>query len=92
MLLDVVITLSVQIGGVVVVFAYLIIPATISAVFSTRLRLQLVIVWIAAIIASLGGVLFAYKFDFSIGPAIAMFLGGELIIAAFISKFWWYSR
>ena len=85
-LLGVVITLSVQIAGVVVVFAYLIIPATISAVFSTRLRLQLAIVWITAIIASLGGLLFAYKYDFSIGPAIAMFLGCELIIVGLIRK------
>ncbi|MFH1614951.1 MAG: metal ABC transporter permease [Planctomycetota bacterium] len=85
-LLGVVITLSVQIAGVVVVFAYLIIPATISAVFSTRLRLQLAIVWVTAIIASLGGLLFAYQCDFSIGPAIAMFLGCELIIVGLIRK------
>jgi zinc/manganese transport system permease protein len=85
-LLGVVITLSVQIAGVVVVFAYLIIPATISAVFSMKLRLQLAIVWMSAIIASLGGLLFAYKCDFSIGPAIAMFLGCELIIVGLIRK------
>ena len=85
-LLGVVITLSVQIAGVVVVFAYLIIPATISAVFSTRLRLPLAIVWVTAIIASLGGLLFAYQCDFSIGPAIAMFLGCELIIVGLIRK------
>ena len=85
-LLGVVITLSVQVGRIVVVFAYLIIPATISVVFSTRLRLQLAIVWITAIIASLGGLLFAYKCDFSIGPAIAMFLGCELIIVGLINK------
>ena len=85
-LLGIVITISVQIAGVVVVFAYLIIPATISAVFSARLRLQLAIVWIAAVIASLSGLLFAYKFDFSIGPAIAMFLGCELIIVGLIRK------
>jgi len=86
-LLGIVITLSVQIGGVVVVFAYLIIPATISSVFSAKSRLQLAIVWMSAIIASLGGLLFAYRFDFSIGPAIAMFLGCELIIASLIARF-----
>jgi len=86
-LLGVVITLSVQVGGVVVVFAYLIIPATISAVFSNRSGLKLAIVWTAAIIASLGGLIFAYHFDFSIGPAIALFLGCELTILAIVSKF-----
>jgi len=86
-LLGTVITLSVQIAGVVVVFSYLIIPATISAVFSIRSRLIFVIVWVSATIASLGGLLFAYSLDFSIGPSIAMFLGFELIVISAIKKF-----
>ena len=85
-LLGIVITLSVQIGGVVVVFAYLIIPATISALFSSRWGIRILIIWIATSVASIGGLLFAYYLDFSIGPAIAMFLGGELIIAGLITK------
>ena len=85
-LLGVVITLSVQVGGIVVVFAYLIIPATISATFASTSGLQIAIIWISAVLAPLGGLLFAYYLDFSIGPAIASFLGGELIIAATIDK------
>lgn len=84
LLLGVVIVLSVQIGGIVVVFAYLIIPATISYIFSSRLGIQLIIIWATAIAASIAGLLFAYYFDFSIGPSIALFLGGELIISALI--------
>ncbi len=87
LLLGVVITISVEIGGVVVVFAFLIIPATISLIFSSRLPLQLFIICISATIGSLLGLLFAYYLDFSIGPAIALFLGGELAIAAIVSKF-----
>jgi zinc/manganese transport system permease protein len=82
LLLGVVITLSVQMGGIIVVFAYLIIPATISAVLTSRLGLQLIIIWTATIAASVSGLLFAYYLDFSIGPAIALFLGLELIITA----------
>lgn len=82
LLLGVVITFSVQMGGIVVVFAYLIIPATISTIFTTSLVPQLIIIWTAAIIASISGLLFAYYLDFSIGPAIALFLGIELVIAA----------
>jgi len=73
-------------GGVVLVFAYLIIPATISAVFTSQLRIQLIIIWIAAIAASISGLLFAYYLDFSVGPAVALLLGIELIIAAIIGK------
>ena len=86
LLLGVVITLSVQMGGIVVVFAYLIIPATISAVFTSRLGLQLIIIWTATIAASISGLLFAYYLDFSIGPAIALFLGVELIITAIFTS------
>jgi zinc/manganese transport system permease protein len=87
LLVGLVITLSVQMGGVVLVFAYLIIPATISAVFASQLRAQLIIIWIAAVSASISGLLFAYYLDFSVGPTIALMLGIELIIAAAISKF-----
>jgi zinc/manganese transport system permease protein len=87
LLVGLVITLSVQMGGIVLVFAYLIIPATISAVFASRLKSQLIIIWIAGISASIFGLLFAYYLDFSVGPAIALLLGVELIIAAVIGKF-----
>jgi len=86
-LLGFVITLSVQAGGIVVVFSYLIIPATISAILARRLSMQLAVVLIAAFIASLGGLLFAYKFDFSIGPSIALFLGCELILVSLVARF-----
>lgn len=82
MLLGIVITLAVQIAGIVVVFAYLIIPATISALLSSRWGIRILIGWAATAVASVAGLLFAYYLDFSIGPAIALFLGGELIIAA----------
>ena len=83
-LLGIVITLSVQMGGIVVVFAYLIIPATLAAIFSPRFIIQLMIIWTASIMASISGLLFAYYLDFSIGPAIALFLGVELTATALI--------
>ena len=86
LLVGLVITLSVQMGGVVLVFAYLIIPATISAVFTSRLGMQLIIISITAVSASIFGLLFAYYLDFSVGPAIALMLWTELIIVAAIGK------
>ncbi len=86
LLLGIVITLSVQIAGVVVVFAYLIIPATIAALFSVRPIVQLAVIWLAGVTASLTGLLFAYCLDFSIGPAVALFLGAELIVAAIVNS------
>ena len=86
-LLGVVITLAVRVTGVVTVFSFLIIAATISALFSAHWALRMFIAWVAATVASLAGLLFAYFFDFSFGPAIALFLGAVLTIAAILSRF-----
>ena len=36
---------------------------------------------------TIGGLLFAYYLDFSIGPAIGLFLGCELVIASLVARF-----
>jgi zinc/manganese transport system permease protein len=89
MLLGVVITVAVRVTGVVTVFSFLIIPATISALFSKNWGMRMFLALAAIMVASLGGLLFAYYFDFSIGPAIAFFLGAVLVIAALFSKLHW---
>ena len=85
-----VITLSVRVSGIVVVFALLIIPATISAVFSSSWRTRLLAAWAAGAVASVLGLLFAYRLDFSMGPSVAMFLGIELALAGVYAL--WRSR
>jgi len=86
MLLGIVITLSVQVTGVVTVFAFLIIPATTSALFSTQLVNRILIGLAVVCAASVAGLLFSYYLDFSLGPAVAMFLGVLLVIAALAGK------
>ena len=86
-LMGLVITFAVRMAGVVVVFAFLIIPATVSAIFSSHNGIKLVITWTVGIVCSLGGLLFAYKLDFSVGPAIALLLGVVLVVAALGKKF-----
>jgi len=76
-----VIALAVRVSGIVLVFAFLIIPATISAVFSSNWRTRLLAAWAAGFAASLLGLLFAYRLNFSMGPSVAMFLGIELAAA-----------
>ncbi len=86
-LVGIVIILAVRVSGVVVVFAFLIIPATTSALFSARWGARMLIALAAVTTASVGGLLFSYYFDFSVGPAVAMFLGAVLVAAAVINKF-----
>ena len=78
----VVIALATRIAGVVLVFGFLIIPATVSAMFSSRWGPRFLIAWSTGILASIFGLVFAHKLDFSVGPAVAMCLGILLVVAA----------
>lgn len=86
-LFGLVIMVAVHIGGVVVVFAFLIIPATISALFSKGLTNRLAIAWGAGALCTLVGLLFADRLDFSVGPSVALFLGIGLVLASVTSRF-----
>jgi len=89
-LCGVVITLAVRVAGVVVVFAFLIIPATVSALFARGWGTRLLAAWAAGVASSILGLLFAFRLDFSMGPSVAMFLGVELALAGVYSV--WRSR
>lgn len=80
-LISVVITFAARIGGVVLVFAFLIIPATISALFSCRPCVRLVIAWGTGAVGSLLGLIFADRLDFSVGPSVTLLLGIILVLA-----------
>jgi zinc/manganese transport system permease protein len=83
-LVGIVITMAVQIGGVVVVFAFLIIPATLSAVLASGWMGRLSIAWLAGAVSAALGLMFAARFDFSVGPAITLFLGVALIVISLL--------
>src|SRR5262245_24133775 len=78
----VVITSSVQIAGVLLVFCYLVAPAVFAVMFSDSLRTRLALGWTAGTIVSAIGLLFSY--DRPSGPtimvcfAITLILGGML--------------
>jgi zinc/manganese transport system permease protein len=86
-LLGVVVTLAVRIAGVVVVFTFLIIPATLSALFASGWRERLIVAWITGGVASVLGLLFADRLDFSVGPAIALLLGAGLVLVGLLRLF-----
>ena len=75
LLLGALITISVRVAGVVVVFAFLILPATTAVLISRSVRTQMFLAWIVLAIGSAVGLAFSYRFDFSIGPPVAFFLG-----------------
>lgn len=75
-----VVTSFVQIGGVLLVFSYLIVPAVCANFLATRIRWLLLIGWIVATIGSIAGLFGAYQLDLPTGAAIVCALGAELIL------------
>jgi len=70
----------VQIGGVLLVFSYLIVPAVCANFLATKLRWLLLFGWITATLASVFGLFASYQFDLPTGAAIVCTLGAELIL------------
>ena len=72
---------AVQIAGVLTVFAFLILPASISALFSTHWRNRIIIGLVSGLIATLLGLYFSITLDLTASPLIILFLGMILLIS-----------
>jgi zinc/manganese transport system permease protein len=77
-----VVTSFVRIGGVLLVFSYLIVPAVCGQLLSQRLGVILAIGWIVAAVGGIGGLVASYQFDLPTGAAIVCALGLLLLVAA----------
>jgi len=78
----VVITSSVQIAGVLLVFCYLVAPSVFAVMFFDDLRRRLITGWVMATLVSAGGLLFSY--DRPSGPTIIVFFAVTLLLGALI--------
>jgi len=74
-----VITVAVEIAGVLMVFAYLVAPAIVALAASKRWGLRLLIAWSVGGAASAMGLLASYRWDYPSGPAIVCALGVLLL-------------
>lgn len=81
-----VITLAVRLSGVLMIFSLLVMPATFSALFAESWRSRLRIAYIFALVATVAGLLFSYRFDFSCGPSVVSFLGAGLLAGIIFRK------
>jgi zinc/manganese transport system permease protein len=75
-----VVTSFVQIGGVLLVFSYLIVPAVCANFLATRLRWLMTIGWIIATLSGILGLFASYQFDLPTGAAIVCALGAALLL------------
>jgi zinc/manganese transport system permease protein len=77
-----VVTSSVPIAGVLLVFSYLIVPAVSAMLFSNRLPTRLAIGWSMGAIVSAAGIYFSDLWDLPTGATIATTLGAALVLLA----------
>ena len=75
-----VVTASVPIAGVLLVFSYLIVPAVSAMLFAERLWVRLTIGWTMGAIVSAIGVYLSFRWDLPTGATIVTSLGGALIL------------
>lgn len=80
LLFAMVITLSVQVAGVLLVFSYLIVPAVVTNLFQQRLGPRLATGWAVAIVASLAGLSASWTWDLPTGAAIVAAFGALLAV------------
>jgi len=79
-----VITSSVAIAGVLLVFSFLVIPAVIAVLFARRISTRLAIGWSVGIAACLVGLVASYRLDMPSGPSVVTSLALALVVAALI--------
>jgi zinc/manganese transport system permease protein len=77
----VMITFSVGIGGILMVFAYLVIPACVAILLHAGMHWRLATGWIVGVVGSGLGLVASYYYDMPTGPAIVVSLGLLLVLA-----------
>jgi zinc/manganese transport system permease protein len=83
----VVVTSSVAIAGVLLVFSFLIIPAAIGVMFAISPPRQLAIGWITGTLTSAAGLAISFAFDLPTGAAMVCTFGGALALAGGLYPF-----
>ncbi len=81
----VVITLAVNLAGVLLVFAFLIIPAFSASLLARSFGARLALGWAIGVVGSLAGLWVSYSADLPVGATMVSVLGALPIVAALIA-------
>src|SRR5438477_196529 len=84
-----VVTSSVAIAGVLLVFSYLIVPSVAAMLFSQSIGVRLAIGWTMGALVTVLGVLLSLKLDLPTGATIVCTSGISLLVLAVV---WWLMR
>ena len=84
-----VVTWSVAIAGVLLVFSYLIVPSVAAMLFAQSIGKRLAIGWIMAVVVTALGILLPFQLDLPTGATIVCTFGLSLLL---LSVVWWLMR
>src|SRR5204862_3883237 len=87
-----VVTSSVAIAGVLLVFCYLIVPSVGAMLFADRIGTRLAIGWTMGTLVSALGVYLSVVLDLPTGATIVCNFGGVLVVMVFILRFLFHMR
>jgi zinc/manganese transport system permease protein len=80
----IVISFSVEVAGVLMVFSALVIPAVIAFLYTNRFVKALIIAWGAGSFAVVAGIGASFKWDLPTGPLLVCVFGAVLVLAGLI--------
>jgi zinc/manganese transport system permease protein len=87
MLFGVVVTSFVHIGGVLLVFSYLVIPAVCASFLAGSMMARFLVGWVVATLASVASLFWTAQVDLPIGAATVCMLGAFLLLVLVIARF-----
>ncbi len=77
---------SVQVGGILTIFAFLIIPASTSALFSNKWSTRILFGWGLGTIVTVCGLYLSWAMDVPSSPTVILFLGVFLLLAILVRR------
>ncbi|MCB9772673.1 MAG: metal ABC transporter permease [Candidatus Omnitrophica bacterium] len=83
--LGIVVTSSVKIAGVLLVFSFLVVPAVCAMLFTDKLKVRLILGWLVGFIVSVLGIIVSYFCDLPTGACVVATFGVVLIVLTLFS-------
>ncbi len=79
-----VVTSSVELAGVLLVFSFLIVPAVCGVLLAKTISRRLIVGWIAGTLTSVAGVIASYAWDLPTGATVVCVFGACLLLCAIL--------
>lgn len=81
-----VVTSSVELAGVLLVFSFLVVPAVCAALLANRLSTRILLGWLIGLIVSIVGISVSYALDLPTGATVVCVFGVAVPLSALIGK------